>query len=516
MDNKKLWLAILLSVGFLFIWSTFVIPRFAPPQTPAATVPPLAAPAAPAVTPAITSAHQTTTGDVWDAKKNPEVILRNPENEIVFSPRGAAVHHWYFKGKGEEADLVHSPAFDPLPLTTFPDKVFSVNQRENTVVMDTVLPNGLRFRKTLMLNPSGHLHDLTFQFENPTAQPVEIKDWGWNWGPGLGTVASEQKENSGLIRVLTKTKSKAEALKPGTHAFGEWAAIDNRYYLIAFIPVADGGSRPTLHVDGKKEHTTLKIQQPVSVPARGQTVLKYQLYAGPKGYTQLRHYEKGLEAAVDFGWFSSLGKLVLKTLYWLQEKTGNYGWAIVILTILLQVLLSPLTIKSYKAMMVMKELQPQIAALQKNYKNDPKRLNVEMMNLYKKKGTNPLGGCLPMLLQLPIFWALFTTLRNAYELRGAEWIGWIRDLSAADPYHVLPIVMGAGMFLQQRLSGAVTDPMQRQLMYIMPIMFTVMFWNFSSGLVLYWFVQSLISMGIQFTMLRLHKKSAPALSVIGK
>ena len=173
---------------------------------------------------------------------------------------------------------------------------------------------------------------------------------------------------------------------------------------------------------------------------------------------------------------------------------------------MLQLLLMPLTMKSFKSMMAMKKVQPQLAALQKQYKNDPKRLNVEMMNLYKKSGTNPFGGCLPMILQLPIFWALFTTLRNAYELRGAPFIFWIHDLSAADPFHVLPLMMGGAMFLQQRMSGAVTDPTQKQMMLMMPIMFTVMFFNFPAGLVLYWLTNNLLTMAIQGSMLNYHKK----------
>src|SRR6185437_985754 len=196
------------------------------------------------------------------------------------------------------------------------------------------------------------------------------------------------------------------------------------------------------------------------------------LYAGPKGYTRLHMYGKKLEEAVDFGFFSTLGKWTLQAIEYRARLTGNYGWAIVILTFLIDVLRVPLTLKAYKAPFAMKALQPQIAALQKQYKSDPKRLNIEMMNLYKKTGTNPFGGCLPMFLQLPIFWAFFTTLRNAYELRGSPWIFWVRDLSAADPYRILPIVMGVAMFFQQRMSGAVTDPTQRQMMLVMPVVFT--------------------------------------------
>jgi YidC/Oxa1 family membrane protein insertase len=210
-----------------------------------------------------------------------------------------------------------------------------------------------------------------------------------------------------------------------------------------------------------------------------------------------------LEASVDFGTFSPVGKLILSAIYRLKALTGNYGVSIILLTLMLQCLLLPLTLKSFKAAQSMKKLQPKIARLQETYKGDPKRLNIEMMNLYKTSGTNPFGGCLPMVLQLPIFWALFTTLRNAYELRGSPFIFWIHDLSVHDPYYILPVVMGGGMFLQQRMTGASSDPTQRQMMYIMPVMFTAMFMNFPAGLVLYWMTNSFATITFQWTYLRL-------------
>ncbi|OGR90435.1 MAG: hypothetical protein A2992_01825 [Elusimicrobia bacterium RIFCSPLOWO2_01_FULL_59_12] len=509
MENKNLLLAIILSVGFLFFWSTFVIPKYAPPAklgTPAAPAPLAAGQAGKSM---LYPAHAV------PLVNQPESILRDELNEIVLSPKGGGVHHWRLKLKGREVDLAYAPGVEPLPLTAFPDAVFTIRQHGREAVMQTTLQNGLRITQWLTLNPAGYLHDVSFLLENPTSQPIQLKDWDWSWGPGLGTTVSEQKENSGLIRALSTVKMKANVLKPGDHPFGEWAAIDNRYFLVAFLPASpDLAGSLSLHVEGAKDKTILKVRHNVTVPARGSLRVPYQIYAGPKGYTQLGHYHKGLEAAVDFGWFSSLGKLVLKSVYWLQSKTKNYGWAIIILTIILQILMLPLTIKSFRATMAMKELQPQIAALQKAYKSDPKRLNIEMMNLYKKSGTNPFGGCLPMLLQLPIFWALFTTLRNAYELQGAPFAGWIKDLSVADPFHVLPIVMGLGMLLQSRMSGAVTDPTQRQMMYLMPVIFTVMFWSFPSGLVLYWFTQSLVTMGIQWGMLRAHRPKQPTFELV--
>src|SRR5437879_2458964 len=286
--------------------------------------------------------------------------------------------------------------------------------------------------------------------------------------------------------------------------------MDNRYYLVAFIPKTPHPVE--LAVEGTKDQTRLSLLETTLVPAQGETVLSYELYAGPKGYTQLKKYNRGLEESVDFGTFTGLGRLILNALNYLQSVTGNYGLAIILLTIGIQILMFPLTIKSFKATLAMKKLQPKIAEIQSRFKSDPKRLNIEMMNLYKNSGTNPFGGCLPMLLQMPIFFALFTTLRNAYELRGAPFFGWIHDLSAPDvllhmagfQVHALPLVMGGTMFLQQRMAGAASDPTQRQMMTMMPIMFTFMFYGFPSGLVLYWLTNNLMTMAVQWSFQHLN------------
>jgi YidC/Oxa1 family membrane protein insertase len=503
MENKNLLLAIGLSVAFLFFWATFVVPRYAPPK-PAPSV----SETSPAAATSVTASAIVNAPAGTSPQEAQETVLRDPENEIALSSHGGGIRHWRLLLKNHETDLVANPDVEPLPLATFPDTNFKMQVQGRTATMQANLDKGIRMIKILRLSEVGYLNDLTFQFENPTSQAVELKDWEWGWGPGLGTAENERKENSRLIRALSMGKLKAHVLKPGTYdEFGQWAAIDNRYFLVAFLPVSAG--QPQLSVTGTKDQTQVRLHQTISIPAHGQTILQYQLYVGPKGYTQLGHYRKNLQEAVDFGVFSPLGKLILRAIYWLQRHTGNYGWAIVILTVILQILMFPLTIKSFKATLAMKKLQPQIAALQKAYKSDPKRLNLEMMNLYKKSGTNPFGGCLPMLLQLPIFWALFTTLRNAYELRGAPWIGWVHDLSVADPLHILPIIMGGAMFLQQRMSGAVTDPTQKQMMLMMPIMFTVMFFNFPAGLVLYWLTNNLITMLFQYGMLRYNQPNPP-------
>ena len=191
---------------------------------------------------------------------------------------------------------------------------------------------------------------------------------------------------------------------------------------------------------------------------------------------------------------------MLAALERINRTVGNWGWSIIVLTLALQVVLFPLTWKSLKAAAAMKNLQPEIAKLQKRYADDPQKLNAETMALYKTKGANPLGGCLPMLLQMPIFLALFNALRNSWELHGATWILWVQDLSAKDPYYVLPIVMGELMFLQSKLNPPAGDPTQQKMMMFMPLIFTFMFLNFPSGLVLYWLTNSLVSTVLQLSL----------------
>ncbi len=501
MEQKNFLLAMGLIASFLILWSVFVVPRFTPPST--AHVPGASPEKGMVSQPPseIKSAHT----EMGEPVVLTDTLVRDENNEIVFSPKGGAVKNWRLKLKGQEVDLVLNPDADVLPLASFPDTTFKILPGERQAVMTATLANDVRVTKTLVLSRSGFLHQLTYKFQNPTSQPIELSKWAWGWGPGLGTAAGETKENARLIRALTLGKLKVHPIKQAESVeFGRWAALDNRYYLVAFVPKTEHPIE--LAVEGAKDQTRLSLLETTSIPAHGETVLSYELYAGPKGYTQLKGYNRGLEESVDFGMFTALGRLILNALNYLKALTGNYGVSIILLTMGIQALMFPLTVKSFKATLAMKKLQPKIAEIQARFKNDPKRLNIEMMNVYKSTGTNPFGGCLPMLLQMPIFFALFTTLRNAYELRGAPFFGWIHDLSVPDvlvhaagfPVHALPLVMGGAMFMQQRMSGAASDPTQRQMMTMMPIMFTFMFYGFPSGLVLYWLTNNLMTMGIQW------------------
>jgi YidC/Oxa1 family membrane protein insertase len=237
-----------------------------------------------------------------------------------------------------------------------------------------------------------------------------------------------------------------------------------------------------------------------------------RFYLGPKGYRQLASLGLGLENAVDFGMFGSIGKLIYRVLTFLDDRFHNYGWSIIVLTLMIQIIVMPLTVKSFKHSLRMKALQPQIKKIQDLYKEDPKRLNTEMLHLYQRHGLKFMGmeGCLPMLIQMPVFFALYTMLRNAFELRGSPWVLWIHDLSKHDPYYVLPVLMGIGMLVQQKMTMSSADPTQKTMMYMMPIMFTFFFLHLPAGLVVYWFTNSLVSILVQTVLLKSQEKTAAA------
>ena len=227
--------------------------------------------------------------------------------------------------------------------------------------------------------------------------------------------------------------------------------------------------------------------------------MKFNGYVGQKEYKVLDSINPVLTNAIEYGWFTFASKPLFALLSWLHDIFGNWGWSIIALTLIIRAILYPLTYKGMVSMQKIKEISPKIKEIQAKYKGDPQRMNTAVMDMYKKHGANPLGGCLPMLLQIPVFFAIYRVLLNAVELQGAPWALWITDLSRMDTYYVLPILMGASMYYQQKLTpNNFTDPMQEKVFKFLPIIFTFFFITFPSGLVLYWFVNNLFSIGQQF------------------
>jgi YidC/Oxa1 family membrane protein insertase len=227
--------------------------------------------------------------------------------------------------------------------------------------------------------------------------------------------------------------------------------------------------------------------------------MEFSGYIGQKTYETLKNIDPVLTNAIEYGWFTFAAKPLFALLSWLHGIFGNWGWAIIGLTILIRLVLYPLTYKGMVSMQKIKDISPKIKEVQAKYKGDPQRMNAAMMELYKKHNANPLGGCLPMLLQIPVFFAIYRVLLNAVELQGAEWALWIDDLSRMDPTFILPILMGASMYYQQKMTpNNFTDPMQEKVFKFLPIIFTFFFVTFPAGLVLYWFVNNLFSILQQY------------------
>lgn len=560
MEKNLIW-AVLFSALFLMVWYRFFMPLSRPVKTSSTPVSTessskvdnkvqktlLKEQSSTKTTVLNTTAEKLPKGSLL-AEGETEKTIDTPTSRIVVNSRGAAIKHWWLKETGAAKksissvrnwpDLVNHPLGsnerdvidqEKLPLSTFADLNFKEIQPAGSKdvglihsVWRATLPSGIELEKEYLWDDlqknsaKSNFVKLILKFKNPTKKPLEMDPFQIGWGGGLGTIESEKKENADRNRVLAYPSPTREVkvFKTGEYkAEYSWIGLDNRYYLFAMAPKQ--GQIVLINTEKSKTNCgEAKLSSKEDVLAAGDIkIYELNLYAGPKGYTQLKKWGLGLEHSVDFGMFGFLGKWALKAMDSLYNLTGNYGWAIILLTCVLQVIVLPLSLKSYKSMAGMKKIQPKLQELQKRYKNDHKRLNQEMLNLYKESKTNPFGGCLPMLLQIPIFWAFFTMLRNAYELRGAPWMFWIMDLSQKDPYYILPIVMGAGMFLQQKISGSVGDPTQAKMMAFMPIIFTFMFLNFPSGLVLYWLTNSILSMATQYWCTKKFGEESPKLSI---
>lgn len=241
--------------------------------------------------------------------------------------------------------------------------------------------------------------------------------------------------------------------------------------------------------------------------AHSQNEFKAKGYIGAKEHTTLRAIDERLDVVVEYGWFTFIAKPMFDFLNFLYAYIGNWGWAIVVMTLIVRLVLFPLTYKSMISMNKLKDLAPKMKDIRDKYKGDPQKMNLHMMELYKKHGANPMSGCLPILLQIPLFFAIYRVLLNAIELKGAYWALWINDLSVMDPYFILPILMGLTMFLQQHITPmAIQDPLQAKIMKYLPLVFIIFFITFPAGLTLYWFINNLCSLIQQWVINKLFEK----------
>ncbi|MBA2648425.1 MAG: membrane protein insertase YidC [Legionella sp.] len=378
----------------------------------------------------------------------------------------------------------------------------SSNQKQLVVSLVGNTQTGLQVKKDFIFTQGSYLIEVRYEIANKSEQL---------WQGYLNTQllrSSPKEDKSSVFHVGSYTG--ASYSSPGQHRYqkvsfgdmsknnlsveskGGWIAMQQHYFLSAWVPQPDSQSTfYTRAING--DYTIGAVSPAIKLNPDEKKTISSKLYIGPEDTTVLKTVSPSLDLTVDYGilWFvSSLLFSLMKTIY---NFIGNWGWSIVLVTVLIKLAFYRLSATSYKSMASMRKLQPKLQALRERYGDDKAKISQATMELYKQEKVNPLGGCLPIVIQIPVFIALYWVLLESVELRQAPFIFWIKDLASADPYHVLPLIMGATMLIQQRLNPAPPDPMQAKVMMFLPVLFTGLFWSFPAGLVLYWIVNNTLS-----------------------
>ncbi|QIM62283.1 membrane protein insertase YidC [Pasteurellaceae bacterium Orientalotternb1] len=392
---------------------------------------------------------------------------------------------------------------------------FVLAEGEETLNVPLVLEKeGVTYTKTFTLKRGSYDIAVNYTIKNETGETLEVQPYG--------QIKHSLVENSGNFAMPTYTGGaySSSEVNYKKYSFDDmakanlsidtkagWAAILQHYFVSAWIPNQDAENN--LYTRTSNGVGTIGYRGPVTqVAPNSEATIKSNLWTGPKDQKAMEQAANHFELTVDYGW----AWFIAKPLFWLltniQKLVVNWGVAIICVTIVVKTILYPLTKAQYTSMAKMRMLQPRLQEMRERFGDDRQRMSQEMMKLYKEEKVNPMGGCLPILLQMPIFIALYWTFMEAVELRHAPFFGWIQDLSAQDPYYILPLLMGGSMFLLQKMSPTpVADPMQQKVMTFMPVLFTVFFLWFPSGLVLYWLTSNLITIVQQWLIYRnLEKK----------
>jgi YidC/Oxa1 family membrane protein insertase len=566
-DNRRLLIAASLSMALVIVWMILFPPK--PPvkplpapvgqETPAAQTPGSPAPQPSAAGPPAATAPVAPTASAAAAApavpvaaaQEETVVLQAGESRAVLTNRGAQLVSFEVPdkaGRQSKLDLVRKRLEGPYPYgLTDPARAPHPLNKALFAVEKGSDGRSAVFRFS---GPEGTA-EKSFGFDEHGLLRVGVKvtgpkGWGVILGPGLRNLSKEELKSgfekrsavykAGDVEVISPQRFDTVEL-PGTSL--RWIGLEDTWFLAAAIPEkgveravvepflvqgADGDGARFVPVPSKDDITAEQKDLPrelrVVLTAAGDE-MALRSYWGPKSYERLKALPYGLEEAVSWGSLRILVEPLLLGIHWLHDHViANYGWAIVLMTVLIKLALLPLTHYSMKSMKKMQELNPKQQAIKERYRTKLKdkqgrpnlemqrKMNEEMMALYKEHGVNPAGGCLPLLLQMPILFAFYRLLSTAFELRGSPWILWIRDLAAADPHYVLPIVMGATQFLQVKLSPQTGDPMQRRMFMLMPLFMTFLFLGFPSGLVLYWLTNNVLTIVQQWVYNRLQQRTA--------
>jgi len=544
--EKKTILAFVLSLAILIIWSILFAPQPARKTDSPSKEGTAPSQPAPAVSPQPTIGVQKMEKQVESPLvkgEEKEVVVETPLYRAAFSTTGASIKSFKLKKYHKTAnpdspmvELVHGQA--PLVAIQFdaggkndPSPVV-YHVAENSLTLEPgASPKELTFRGTTLdglqvqqsfrMDPDQYAIEHLLTISNSLEKPVDglFKARISNLPPKESTSYYSFIGTSLLLNnkheETASTDLKTEKTASGLIA---WISYQEDYFMTAFVPEAETQSSFLARMldSGILEQTWSMAVQPI--PSGNQFSSRSTLYMGPRDLDLLKPIGGKLDLAIDFGWTDIIAKPLLYVLKFFNQYAGNYGIAIIFLTILIKILFWPLTHKSYKSMKEMQKIQPLMAKIREKYKGNREMMNKEMMSLYKTYKVNPMGGCLPMIIQIPVFFALFRILGNSIELRHAPFMLWINDLSAPDrlfnfPFAiplmtppsgipVLTLLMGASMFIQQKMTPTPGDPTQAKIMLLMPVIFTFMFINFPSGLVLYWLVNNVLSIGQQYRIIK--------------
>ena len=413
----------------------------------------------------------------------------------LISEQGAPNHHAQFK-----------PAR--------PQYALSDNQEVLEVTMEWIDPaeTGIKVTKFYRFRHDSYLVEVGYRIVNNTQEPWSGRLYGQfrrnpdeSSQPGLlggvytytgGVISSPEKPYEKVDFGDMEEESLNRSVKGG------WVAMIQHYFVGAWVPDPDATMNFYSKALGDGNYVMGMISPLETITAGASQEIKLQLFVGPKIQKRLAQAALGLDRTVDYGWLFFIAQPLYVCLQFIQGIILNWGWSIIVLTIFIKLLFFPLSNASYKSMARMRKLQPKMMSLRERYGDDKQKLNQAMMEMYRKEKINPLGGCLPILVQIPVFIALYWVLLETVELRQASFMFWLRDLSAHDPYYILPVLMGISMFVQQRLNPTPPDPIQAKVMMALPIVFTFFFLFFPSGLVLYWFVNNLLSIAQQWVITR--------------
>lgn len=537
--EKRLILAIVLSILVLIVWQAVFIkdqpqPKASPElqsQMQKEKVPPgVEVPAPREESVQAEMGQPGEIADVLKAEAEEHISVDTSLYRAVWNNKGGVLQSWRLKkhrdDNGEDLEIISSRAEE---IGKFPF-ILSTGDAHLDEVVNTAYYKPSRLSLSLQ---DGQTDRLVFEYADGKSVKsekilifeggrydfgIEVNVWKDGkkveprllWGPGIGkSDESKKKQQYGgsegiAVLVANKVYRVAEKkFKPETSAynFASWAAYEDNYSAALFLfPPQLGTSVFLMETDRKNPYFFLLVSSPERV------------FIGPKESDVLQEMGRGTKKLVNFGFFGGIAEILLKATTMIHGVIPNWGFAIIVMTIIIKILFFPLTYSSTKSMAKMQELQPKIKALRAKYKkakqdiSQRRQMNEEMMKLYKEHGINPAGGCLPMLIQMPVFWGFFRMLVVAIEFRHSPFIFWIKDLSMRDPFYVTPILMGATQYISQKMMPTSADPTQARLMLIMPFVMTILFMNFQSGLVLYWLTNNVLQIGQQIIMNRLMEK----------